>query len=325
MRHIRLAFFGCTIALSAGVTGCGGNSSQNSAGSIPLNQAPNALISSYCDGFGTCCGSKGFAFDGAKCDANLHSQMTSSSLCPAPGIYDPQAAAECFAQIQATYATCSPNHDAMPACQRICTGNQPVGGSCASSHDCAPPANGTGVCMTNASGAAGICIERIRAQAGDACNDSCVESDDGFSLKCSVNPSIASYNTSGFWLQCFANDGLYCASDRTCKPTIALGGTCAGQFDCQLGAHCNFTSSMCEANFSVGASCSNGNGCVDTAYCDSNYLCAIKKPEGATCTINSDECAGRCDTATGLCKDYGANGLSGFEPTADHCANPGAS
>jgi hypothetical protein len=85
---------------------------------------------------------------------------------------------------------------------------------------------------------------------------------------------------------CYAEDGLYCASDWTCQRLVAVGGACTDVGSCVSGAYCS-TAGMCEALKAAGAAC--------TQY----Y-----------------ECLGSCDTATGTC----VGDTGDLEVTAEVCA-----
>ena len=327
MRHITWAFFGCLIASTPFALACSGKKSQAQPAPVPLNQAPAAMVNALCDGFGSCCASKGFAFNATACNTNLGAQVAIGSLCPAPGIYDPQAAADCFAELQAGYASCSPNFDLMSACQRMCTGTQPPGGVCTSSTDCAVPANGSVSCATDQTSDAGHCIDYIqtRGKAGDPCNGTCTESADGTSQTCIGSVSVStgtstststSSSTTVTQASCFTNDGFYCAADSTCEPAVAVGGACSNSETCQTGAYCNLTTEKCEADIAVGVACPMGSQCVDSAYCNASSVCANKKSAGEPCT-SSEECLGNCDATTNQCEDSNT-----LVASASSCANP---
>ena len=63
---------------------------------------PERAVDAFCRGYGSCCQAHGFAFNAAVCAANLSAPVADLMQCPPPQVYEPEAAADCRAQIQAT-------------------------------------------------------------------------------------------------------------------------------------------------------------------------------------------------------------------------------
>lgn len=320
MRRTKMARRGLLLASLASLAACAGETSGGGhAAPVPLSQANDSTVNAVCGGFSSCCASKGFAFNASACDANERSYVGSEGFCPAPAVYDAQAAGDCFAELQASYASCSGSLSANSACDRVCVGTLPAGSSCTHVTDCAKPASGSVFCAASGtSGTSLVCIVQPRGKAGDGCISTCTASADGYGLACDP-PSVSSGGPQPTGMAgCYSNDGLYCSNvDYTCHPVVAVGSACVTDRGCQTDAYCDPVTSLCKARVATGAACSQNVECVDSAYCTSTQVCANKKTDGASCA-SYVECIGYCDT-TGLCTGNGAPDLN---VTADFCANP---
>jgi uncharacterized lipoprotein YbaY len=321
MKQLKITSMGSFLAFCSLLAACSGKDSQANAAPVSLSDAPTKLVAAYCAGYGNCCASKGFAFNATVCDANASSQVSPDTICPAPGVYDPQAGGNCIAELQAALSTCSSSGSATSACDRMCNGNVAPGAACNRNSDCALPANGTVSCaLADASSTTTVCIVRTRGKAGDACSETCTETADGNGLGCSMSiaAGTASPPTSSA-ASCYTNDSLYCTSSFVCQPLIAIGSACGNSDVCVDGAYCDFTTTRCAAKIAAGASCSGGASCVTSAYCTTAQVCASKKAAGAACQ-NYDECIGFCDTNTQLCVSDSTT--TNLDVTAASCANP---
>ncbi len=317
MRSIATTFSGLLVVCSTLSTACGGGDAPEQGSPDPLSQAPDLAVNAYCAGYGSCCASKGFAFDTTSCASLLRPQFVANSICPAPGIYDPQAARDCFAEVQATFATCSRYVPNDSPCARVCSGPKAPGSACTRTTECAVPANGTAGCAVKPGETAGTCATEARVKVGEHCNETCTDLGPG-SSSCKI---ISSGSTTASPLAeafaCVTNDGLYCASDQTCKPTLDLGVACASGADCVMGAHCSQSTFVCVANVATGAACPAGNECSSDAYCASDHTCTAKKAAGEACA-NYTECQGACG-ADGICA---APISTVLDVTAASCASP---
>ena len=321
---IYLIFRLTPVCLASVLFACGGTTSPGGAAPVQHADATKSAVSAFCSGYGACCASQGFAFNASLCDSNTRAEFGSADICPAPAVYDPQAAADCFAQLRGAYASCSPNSFALSACQRMCTGTLPVGATCTASTDCAPPATGVAECLPNPSGSS-VCTIRTHGKVGDTCSSTCTESDRGgvVEFEACTTTSVNSTSSSGSTIassECYTNDSLYCASDSTCKALVSIGGSCVNEStSCAAGVHCNGVT--CVVDVGVGSACPSGNECADGNYCDmssSTHVCAPKKAAGQSCT-EYGECQAYCDQGRGVCVSESSSPLN---VTADSCANP---
>jgi hypothetical protein len=272
-------------------------------------------VNAYCTGYGSCCASKGFAFNDAACSSLLGPQFTAQSICPAPGTYNAQAAQACFAELEASLSACTRDIKTDSPCLKMCNGTQPAGASCTSNIDCAGPVNGAAACRVNAGESTGVCVTTTVSNAGGPCNETCTEVPGGEActpLAGASAPIEASV--------CRTNDGLYCAVDGICKTTLAVGTVCTQSDVCVTGAHCNLSTFVCVSNADVGAPCPAGNECASGAYCSPQHVCAAKKAAGEACQ-GSLECQGVCD-ATSVCSTPVSTTL---DVTAESCASAPAS
>lgn len=301
---------------------CGGKSAQSSAAPVALSDVPAKAVAAFCSGYGNCCASKGFAFNATVCSVNASNQLDPASICPAPGVYDPQAAGDCIAELQAAYSACSISNTAVSACDRMCNGTAAPGASCTRDTDCAQPAVGTVSCMyQNGSGAGLVCVVDVRGKEGDACSSTCTTSADGNDRSCDsgvVASGTANPQPIGA-ASCYTNDGLYCNSNYVCQPLAAIGTSCTGSDVCISSAYCDFTTNKCAAKGALGANCSDAFGCGDGMYCTTTQVCAAKKAAGATCTTPL-ECQVDCDSNTQLCVNVDTTTV--LDVTAASCANP---
>lgn len=304
----------CFVILSP--TACGGSDAPAQSATTPLAEAPAQAVNAYCAGYGSCCASRGFVFDDTACQNLLSPQFTPESICPAPGTYDAQAAEACYAELQASFAACTKDISVDSPCLKMCNGTQSAGASCTSNLDCASPPNGSAACRITSGESSGVCVTVTHAKAGENCNETSSESGAGAET---FTPAIgadagASNITEVF--ACRTNDGLYCASDGTCKATIAIGTSCSYGDACVTGAHCNYSTFVCLADVNIGGACPAGNECVSTAFCGSDHICAAKKAAGEACQTSA-QCQSLCDS-TNLCV---ASPSTTLDVTAQSCAN----
>ena len=294
------------------------SSSQGQTASVPLSDAPATAVNAYCSGYGSCCASKGFAFNDSACHTNLGQQLTGQQICPAPNIYNPQAAGQCFAELQAALSTCSNGPSATSSCKQMCSGTVPVGSPCTSTRDCAQPTSGTVSCTPSVTTGTTVCAVASHGKAGDGCAMTCTASADGNISTCSAMAISSGGPTPSGTATCYTNDGLYCASNFTCSQIAAVGGACTDYQGCVTGAYCNLTTSMCAAQVAAGAPCPTGAECDASSFCSTTQICVNKKAVGESCASNT-ECLAYCDPTTNLCV---TDNSAGLDVTATSCANP---
>src|SRR5664280_692565 len=297
MRITVAVHLGSWFAVVALASACSGHAATGTVAPVPIDQAPASEVNAFCSGYATCCSSKGFVFNAAACQTNLQASVAVSPFCPAPNVYDAQAAGECFAEMQAAYANCSSSPGPNSACYRACTGSLPAGSACTSSLECAVPTDGSSVSCTTlgTTSSTTVCVIEPRGKQGDDCTATCVPSAiDGYI--CDSSYAITSNPTPKGTAQCFTNDGLHCSSvDFTCQPLVAIGGSCAATSDCLAGSYCDPNMSLCQQRLAAGSACGLIDECIENTYCDYNSVCSPKQPIGASCN-NVDECINYCDT-----------------------------
>jgi len=309
------------LILMVGADACGGKSSQGQAAPVPLSQAPDVHVSAICNGLRNCCASRGFTFNAAACDTYTRSLLSAQRICSPPGAYDPQAAGDCYAEVEANLSVCSNVVSSKSACNRICNGTLAAGTICTADRDCAKPVNGTVSCTSvGTTSSAAVCVVHPHGKVGDGCTLTCTSPADGSSESCDGTTPAAGDPTPTGTAGCYTNDGLYCKYDYTCSEFIPVGQSCDHFGGCQSGAYCDVstTTATCYAKVAVGAPCSGYSWCVDDAYCAPSQVCTPKKAVGEACA-NYSECAYDCDTATHLCV---AADTAELNITAASCADP---
>ena len=302
-------------SLLAMTEACGGTTETQQSAPVPLSQAPDQYVSAYCSGYANCCASKGFAFNDSVCVANVRESVT-SSFCSATSVYDPTAAAGCFADLQASNSACQRPEYPTLACLTMCLGTQPAGAACAFGNDCTQPTTGSALCA-NLGGSPFTCMTvDARGVMGSHCDVTCRDAKSNFGQGCTSPTS--SFTTGPTHADvCFTNDGLYCASDNTCHSTIALGGSCPASDSCQTNLRCDNSTSQCVEYSTIGGPCTFYTDCVPNAYCTLDNVCANRKAAGEPC--NGDECLGSCPNTTHLCE---GTGYFSLDVNAADCSNP---
>jgi hypothetical protein len=285
-------------ALSAAVYNCAGTSITSgsdggvflggSGGStahappLPIDQVHTAIPSSLCVGLGACCASRRFSFSQAVCEQAVRPALATASVCPQGFAYDPQAAGDCVAAVRSDYAACLDRSSATQSiCSRICTGVTPLGGACSDGRQCVQPAGAE----ANCSFTSGLCTLAIHPEAGEPCNGTC---EDATGSVCIVKEAPAGLPPPADAGACFTSDGLHCASDWTCQPSLAVGSPCSGY-----------------------------DFCAKDGYCSTSGVCAARKADGQPCAM-LNECLGRCDAASLAC----TSSPVALPVSAAMCANP---
>lgn len=304
-------------ALLAMTAACGGTSdTQQQVATVPFSQAPDQYVSAYCSGYASCCATKGFTFSASACDANVREFVT-SSFCTATSIFDATAAAQCFADLQASNSACQRSVYPSEACLKMCLGTQPAGGTCVTSSDCAQLKTGPALCA-NLDGSSLACmVVATHGVMGSHCDVTCRDAGSYFGQGC-TSPTSSSVAAPAHADVCFTDDGLYCAYDNTCQSTIALGGSCGSIEICQSNLQCDHATALCAEKSAIGATCAYSADCIDNAYCTLDGICANRKAAGEPCS-GGDECLGACPNATNQCEGTGYFSLN---VNAADCANP---
>jgi hypothetical protein len=178
-----------------------------------------------------------------------------------------------------------------------------TGGDCYIGEDCVSGSCDRGACDPSTGCCEGTCAAPTTLIAhGAACtpNDSCVPSDECIDGTCSTWTIPDGQDCGGGAGRCVDGDacaadvfgdlicmkivergdacvigavcdhGLYCDDDgssSTCKPLVAVGGSCADSDPCVVYASCDPTTSKCVTNALLGQDCSS-TPCLGDATCD---------------------------------------------------------
>ena len=100
--------------------------------------------------------------------------------------------------------------------------------------------------------------------------------------------------------------GAYC--DRTCKPLGAASDACLQGNACAVGLVCVEQRCTASGFTAEGGACLANSDCVDRTYCARAAMepagrCTAKRSAGAACA-NKSECLGLCDAASGTCAAF---------------------
>ena len=201
------------------------------SGSIDQKDFCQEYSKALCETSVKCCTSQ--SLDEASCETGWKSFCDRGIL---PAIeakkteYDPSAAADCVNDVRDQQNECkAPSDDEVTAsCKKALKGTIPEGGDCTEFIlSCAEGLT----CRLHISNdtTTGTCVKPV-AEGGDCSNASC-------------------------------DDGLFCASDDTCKKAAAIGEACSGAVQCVRGAYCTQDSNTCAAQKDEGASCGSAFEC----------------------------------------------------------------
>jgi hypothetical protein len=193
------------------------------------------------------------------------------------------------------------------ACAAALTGTVAVAGPCVTGLDCA-----NGFCSSDyALTCPGTC-QPFLAAGGNCALGSC-----GPGLACATAAVTRSCKATGAaGAACPCQAGLWCNTANAggrCEPPIAAGGACAAfSPGCPAGYRCQGATSIatgtCQPQVGPGGACAVPDQCSLGYRCVSG-TCASWAGLGQDCT-NSGCLAGYCDSATGLCTPFLADGAS---------------
>ena len=277
---------------------------------------PEQTVDAFCRGYGSCCQAHGFAFNAAVCAANLRPPVAELIQCPPPQVYDPEAAADCRAQIQATLARCSPVSIEPASCRSMCRGVLPAGAPCQDARECAGVADANVACTNWGNEDTSRCLIQPRGKDGDVCTDTFVELPTGGTETRRIPVSKPMLDPQGAAM-CHSRDGLYCGTDSRCHRMTPIGGSCEQDFHsgCQIDAFCD--GKTCYPRATAGQSCAQA-ACALDSYCTAAKTCAVKKPAGEPCNL-ADECMSMYCTPNRTCFN---NARRALEVTPASCAAP---
>lgn len=281
----------------AASTASAGSSSTANAGGAPVGSGGTAsgttateqafadsLVAAFCGGLRTCCESQARPFSGPDCETNLRALLAARVVTDPRQVFDPAAAAECLANVEAALPTCA-GVEREP-CDRVYGGTIATGGACEATSHCAPVSGARVYCLQ-------VCKAERRATEGQACVRTCRAQGDCFALD-DAAPSLVGTAVTDYG-ECYVDDGLLCLQ-QTCQRAPAVGEPCHDGFFCTAGAVCE--SGSCVAAPPPGGSC--------VTQCGPGQLClgGICDPLGAL----GEECFGsglaaddQC--ASGFCRN----------------------
>ncbi len=309
-----LAALGLGVGCSDG--GSGGGSGFNPSTAPPIAQADYCASKAnvYCGIVLPCCQAVGYPTDRGKCqDAMLASCQSEVSTKTAAGrAYDARAAGVCLGGLPSVTTGCkeSANDPAATAigdaCDRIWVGAVPIGGTCASSTDCAAASDGSTVyCSAPATPgdggtSGGKCTVQPVAKLGEACG---TNTDAG-----------ATYVSCVTGLSCLYVAGAGVPGSSHCVQLGDVGAQCHTGSDCKSALYCDSTTLKCASPAPVGAACApnDTSSCATGGYCDQTAKKCVALPgAGAPCaTFAYPQCAAdsSCDATSKLCVAKKGNG-----------------
>jgi hypothetical protein len=258
------------------------------AASTPATAADEpAFVQEACAIVAQCCAKNGYAPDGETCREFYQPTATR------PGrTFSPSRGAHCLARLR-HYAEhgCIAFDLLPPQCLDVTEGgNTAPGEPCTTPSDCRISTEGDARCqsMTVEGKTTRRCQVHTAAPAGAPCQGNLqIEGSPAVDTTDAFRPQVA--------LCPFAN-GLYCDTDKRCRPFVPLGGSCgttaASGGACAVTAFCD-EQQRCVAPLAVGAPCTGHSRCVVGAKCDATTSrCVVPASEGSPCTLD-DECPRR--------------------------------
>lgn len=278
-----LARIGIVLAC-AQLTGCGKSAGTAAPAPVLRDDLPTVLAKAACDALGDCCEQVGVTFDAAACrsagSARLQQELDQQYSGPNVS-YDPQAAADCIAEISAATfcGAADPNTPGFNACRSAFVGSLPPGAACSGAAECARPAQGQADCDL---ARGGVCVQQTTAaasphgKAGDPCAGTCI----GHNCATLIVPEPSQGSAPTPW--CYRDEGLGC-SMQVCVPLPAKGAPCPG-VPCQAGLYCDAAAGVCLDAKANGEHCNSPYEC-QSGFCVGGGTCAASPVTDQTCTI----------------------------------------
>lgn len=285
--------------LAGGMAGCSGDpyvDSEEHTGPVDEAEFAEMLVEATCEARSPCCAEHGRPYHESRCRSNFTAILRETAVGPS-AVYNPTAAGTCIDQVRRLFF-CDATEAAFPACSRVYSGTQPLGGACATSTDCAPdPAGGVTSCLLD------TCSLASRGEYGDPCHVTCrdLTVDDRCQTLDPAPPSLPSYHR----VYCFSADGLFCsATSQRCELLGSVGSRCTDPYGCYPGSRCDLGTSTCVTEVPIGSDCAPENGpfCDQTSFCGESGSCVAKQAIGETCARDA-ECRFFCDAEAGTCTE----------------------
>jgi hypothetical protein len=296
------------IVLFLAVPGCGGGTGTPAA--ISMDDYNTEWRDATC-ARATQCGSYS---DKATCVASMQLGFgqVMADIQAGKRTFDGAAASKCLEYLRAfVTAPCTFSGQAVvttdPACGQVFKGTLADGAACSDGGQCLSAACNVTSCSGTPACCMGTCAPTMPPiQLGGGCETggSCVSGTfcKGMMGSAVCTAIIADGQPCDTTMHDVCTPGTIC-TDAVCRKPPADGESCTDQCD-QLSSFCDFQSGgTCVPKKAVGAACSGGFGCVDTAYCDAlTSACIAKGKAGDTCDMNqSGSCLGALQCIGGTC------------------------
>jgi hypothetical protein len=276
---------------------------------VPSDQVAARYAEIRCSSIESCCQKHGVAIDGGRCRQALRADIQSNldDMLNLHVTYDAEAAGACLDAFAAV-ASCDLDADEdaleeISACERIYHGQQAVGAACTDSDECQEGPGESAYCdqpydaVTQTTGP-GVCKVRKRivlkhGTQGGPCQRSCGASSCSDVIEEATDAAPLPDPNPGQGIACHRSDNLYCDSNSTCQPLLALGQPCTSYDQCAGDAFCDVGGAVvgtltCTAPRPLGGACESGSHC-QSGRCDTEqWLCV-------TATITAMECAETID------------------------------
>lgn len=292
--------FGVLLAALGGA--CSSSSLDSGAELVSQAEFPERFAQVWCETVAPCCSREQIKYDRATCRAqarDLTAAMLESRV-SGDTQYSASAGTLCLDRLERVLQSCE-LEQASSACSLIFVGPEPAGTACKNGSACQ-----SGYCALGEAGLSGVCAEASyhspnHGQASEPCVGSCGVPG---SFAC---PSELLPSSEGTASYCYAEDGLYCGFDSNlldtlvCQPYAAIGAACA-EVSCTPGAFC--ADGTCVAQRASGSCADTPELCGAHSYCDENWQCQAKKPNGAACWSGEECTSSSCSSegqAEGVC------------------------
>jgi|GEM_PF-2039804 len=203
-------------------------------------------------------------------------------------VLDAKNVEACLKGVRDSKTTCSaPPISSEHQCAGIVLDKASLGDGCKANVVDVHCAGGAGQCRANGP-------KGIQCLAWKKIGEDCSESACQFGLLCLLDPTKSE-------------------SKRHCRAIRKKGEYCQKRTDCTKGLSCS-TSSKCEPNLALGATCQRAGTCEDTLACHIGMKKCVKRvPRDALCTAHAECIEGtRCFglRLVGVCQKPGANGAA---------------
>ena len=286
-RSAILFFFGAVGGLL--LVDCGSD-----AALLTADRFPSAYAQALCGSLRHCCDENAVTYNWETCTSGWKAAIEKRLADPvALSNYDARVATSCVSRVRSSEnASCGPLEgsvsDAREVCMKIFVGKKPVGASCASAAECAPPPAGIADCEPKPG----------------------APTDGGtLPLTTSTPPVCVVLNPPVIGDKCVPAPGPACGDEGilACEPaslrcvSLADVGASCLTIGCRAGSYCS--GGLCRAKNAAGAPCASAEQCDGTTRCDltGSKVCVARNAAGIACAADSDCLVGACDPTTKRC------------------------